>query len=289
MRSEAISIRKDERTTGERRGGITESDLSHQAQTLRNLHYSTKPLLLPNVWEVASARAVAGAGFPVIATSSYAVAASLGFPDADVMPTAAAFETVARIAASVDLPVTADLEAGYRLPAPELVERLLGAGAVGCNLEDTDHHGPDVLVPVERRAERPRAVREASEAAGVPIVINARIDVFLHEVGSPASRLLEAIERGKAYLAAGVDCLYPIGLTDLETIGAFVRAVGAPVNIWLRPDGPLRETLARVGVARISLPTGLFRRAMAEVRRAQIASSSANIGTYLSRRTWTDQ
>jgi len=241
-------------------------DPARQAATLRDLHHAAQPLLLPNVWDAATARAVADAGFPVIATSSLAVAASLGFPDDDSMPPDAAFSVVSRVAAAVDLPVTADLEAGYQLPPTEFVERMLAAGAVGCNLEDTDHHGPDVLVPVERQAERLHAVREASDAAGVPIVINARVDVFLHQFGDPESRLPEAIRRGKAYLAAGADCLYPIGLTDPETIAAFVQAVNAPVNIWLRPDGPSRETLARLGVARISLAAGLFRRSMAAVQ-----------------------
>lgn len=243
-------------------------DLARRAEKLRTLHHGSEPLLLPNVWDVASARAVAEAGFPVIATSSHAVAASLGFPDSDSIPAEAAFAAIARVAASVELPLTADLEAGYQLPAAELVERLLAAGAVGCNLEDTDHHGPNVLVPMERQAERLRAVREASAAAGVPVVINARIDVFLREPGDPESRLPEALRRGKAYLAAGADCLYPIGLTDHRAIETFVREVGAPVNIWLRPDGPSRDELARMGVARISLAAGLFRLAMAEVQRA---------------------
>lgn len=243
-------------------------DLTHMAETLRSLHHGSKPLLLPNVWDVASARAVADAGFPVIATSSLAVGASLGFPDADVMPRDEAFAAIARIAAGVALPVTADIEAGYRLPATELIERLLGAGAVGCNLEDTDHHGSEVLVPMERQAERLRAVREASDAAGVPVVINARIDIFLRDPGDSAAKLPEAILRGKAYLAAGADCLYPIGLTDPDAIETFVREMEAPVNIWLRPDGPSRQTLARLGVARISLAAGLFRLSLAEIRRA---------------------
>lgn len=244
------------------------TDLAHQAETLRRLHHDSQPLLLPNVWDVASARAVAEAGFPIVATSSHAVAASLGHPDTDSMPVEEAFGAIARIARAVEVPVTADLEAGYRLPAPELVERLLGAGAVGCNLEDTDHHGADVLVPIERQADRLRAVRQASQEAGVPVVINARIDVFLREVGDPQSRLPQAIRRGQAFIAAGADCLYPIGLGDPAAIEVFVREVGAPVNIWLRPDGPSRQTLAELGVARISLAGGLFRRAMVEITHA---------------------
>src|SRR5437588_601317 len=118
------------------------AEITRQADTLRHLHHGAAPLLLPNAWDVASARAVEEAGYPVIATSSYAVAASLGVPDADTMGPELAFGAIARIVASVDAPVTADLEGGYQLPAGELVDRLLSAGAVGCNLEDTDHHGP---------------------------------------------------------------------------------------------------------------------------------------------------
>lgn len=125
-----------------------------------------------------------------------------------------------------------------------------------------------MLVPIENHAERLRAAREASEQAGVPVVINARIDVFLRTEGNIDSQLSEAIRRGKAYLTAGADCLYPIGLIDPAAIETFVREVGAPVNIWLRPDSPSRETLARQDVARISPAAGLFRRAMAEVWRA---------------------
>lgn len=243
------------------------AELARQADALRRFHFGPEPLLLPNVWDVASARAVAEAGFPVIATSSYAVAASVGAPDSDAMPPELAFGVIARVAASVEAPVTADLEAGYRLPPGELVERLLQAGAVGCNLEDTDHHGSDVLVPVDRQVERLRAVRHASEAAGVPAVINARVDSFLREAGDPETRLMDAIRRGQAYVAAGADCVYPIGLTDPEAIETFVREVGAPVNIWLRPGGPTRQTLAGLGVARISLAAGLFRQSLATIER----------------------
>jgi 2-methylisocitrate lyase-like PEP mutase family enzyme len=244
------------------------TELRERAEMLRSLHHGREPLILPNVWDAASAGVVADAGFPVVATSSHAVAASLGYADTDSMPPEAAFAAVARIAAAADRPVTADIEAGYGLSPEDLVGRLLDAGAVGCNLEDSDHHGAGVLVPVDRQADWLRAVRDASETAGVPIVINARVDVFIREAGEPESRLPEAIRRGKAYLEAGADCVYPIGLTDRDAIAAFVREVAAPVNIWLRPDAPDRATLAELGVARISLAAGLFRRAMAEIRRA---------------------
>ena len=244
------------------------ANLAQQAELLRSLQHGSTPLMLPNAWDVASARAVEAAGFPVVATSSYAVADSLGLADDDSMPVAMAFSAIGRVATAVSVPVTADIEAGYQLSAVELVAALLGAGAVGCNIEDGDHHGSGVLVPMERQAEHLRAIRDASEAAGVSIVINARVDAFIREAGEPGSRLEEAIRRGKAYLAAGADCVYPIALRDEESIRTFVQEVGGPVNIWLRPDGPSRQALAELGVARISLATGLFRRSLTEIERA---------------------
>lgn len=244
------------------------ADLVQKANLLRSLHHGSPPLLLPNAWDVASARAVEEAGFPVVATSSSAVAESLGLSDADSMPPDLVFDVIARVAASVRVPVTADLEAGYQLSSPNLVARIIDSGVVGCNLEDTDHHGPDVLVPIDRQAERIRAVREASVAAGVPLVINARVDVFIREAGGSDGRLAEGIRRGKAYRDAGADCLYPIGLRDSAAIETFVREVEAPVNIWLRAGGPSLQTLSALGVARISLASGLFRRSLNEIKRA---------------------
>lgn len=246
----------------------TKTHLARQADTLRALHHGSQPLLLPNAWDVATAKAVVAAGFPVVATSSHAVAESLGFPDNDTMPADVAFGAVARIAEAVDVPVTADVEAGYELSATDFIARLLEAGAVGCNLEDSDHHGSGLLVPLERQVERLRAVRQAADAAAVPVVINARVDVFIRNAGEPDTQLDEAIRRGKAYLEAGADCIYPIVLSDPERIEILVRALAAPINIMLRPNGPSRQTLAELGVARISLATGLFRRAMSEVQRA---------------------
>ncbi len=152
--------------------------LAEQAGTLRRLHTGPLPLVLPNAWDVASARLVMKAGFPVVATSSGAIAATLGYEDNDSMPVDEAFGVVARIARSVSVPVTADVEAGYRLSPTDLVERLLDAGAVGCNLEDTDHHGGAGLVDADENAERLRAVRQAASEAGVDIVLNARVDVL---------------------------------------------------------------------------------------------------------------
>jgi 2-methylisocitrate lyase-like PEP mutase family enzyme len=148
--------------------------LAERATALRALHSGQRPLVLPNAWDVASARLVVKAGFPVVATSSGAIAATLGHQDDDSMPIGEAFGVVARIARNVPVPVTADLEAGYGVPPAELVNRLLDAGAVGCNLEDTDHHGGGGLIDADAHVERLGAIRQAANDAGVDIVLNAR-------------------------------------------------------------------------------------------------------------------
>jgi 2-methylisocitrate lyase-like PEP mutase family enzyme len=224
-------------------------------------------LVLPNVWDVASARAVAESGFPVLATSSSAVAASLGYEDGDSMPVDEVFGMIARISRAVDLPVTADVEAGYRLSPDELVGRLLAAGAVGCNIEDTDHHADGApLVPAAHQAERIAAIRAAAARAGVDVVVNARVDLFRRPSGDLAELTERAVERARAYREAGADCVYPIRLSDPELIATFVASVSAPVNILVQDDGPPLGELARLGIARASLAGGLFRAALAGVR-----------------------
>ncbi len=230
------------------------------------MHHAPDLLVLPNAWDVTTARIVEQAGFPVVATSSAAVAGSLGYPDDDTMDPDAAFAAVRRIAEAVAVPVTADLEAGYRLEPVELVQRLLDAGAVGCNLEDTDHHGPAVLVDVDVQAERLAAIRAASRAAGVEIVINARTDAFARRLGEPAEQIDEMIRRGRRYLEAGADCVYPILVADEDALRALVDGIGGPINVYLRAGVPPLATLQDIGGARVSLGRSLARTAHDAVR-----------------------
>jgi 2-methylisocitrate lyase-like PEP mutase family enzyme len=241
------------------------SGLAERAERLRAAHHEDLPLVLPNVWDAGGARLAEQAGFPAIATTSGGVAVSLGHADGQRTPVAEMFAAVGRIARAVTVPVTADLEAGYGLPPAEFVERLLAAGAVGCNLEDTDHAG-GALVAAEAQADRLAAVRAAADAAGVPIVINARVDVFVRQVGPPEERLAEGLRRARQYLAAGADCVYPILLEDASQLAAFVRDLGAPVNVMLRAGGPSLDGLARLGVARISVGSGLHHAGSAALR-----------------------
>jgi 2-methylisocitrate lyase-like PEP mutase family enzyme len=242
------------------------TDLGERAERLRALHQGPEPLVLPNVWDVASALAVERAGASAIATTSSGVAASLGYPDGEAIPATEMLAAVGRIAAAVDLPVTADLEAGYGLEASDLVAGLLDAGAVGLNLEDTDRgHEPAGLVETDVQANRLADIRRAATDQGVAVVINARIDVFLRGSGSFEERVDEAIIRGRAYVAAGADCVFPITLGEEEAIRRFVQGVEAPVNVLLRPGTPSIAALASIGVRRISVGGGLARHAIDDV------------------------
>ena len=254
------------------------TDLAAAATRLRALHRPGDPLVLPNAWDARSARLVVAAGFPVVATSSAAVAEALGFGDGDSMPPDEAFAAVARIAAAVPVPVTADLEAGYQLSPDEFVRRLLDAGAVGCNLEDSDHHGGGVLVPADEQARRLSAVRAAASAAGVDIVINARIDAFIRQVGDLDAVVAETVRRARLYVEAGADCVFPIHLADEDAIAAVVRDVGAPVNVTARRGAPTIGRLAELGVARVSFGSGMATAAYGALEEALARAQTGSAG-----------
>lgn len=215
------------------------------AETFRALHHAGAPLVLPNAWDPVSARLVAEAGYAAVATSSGAVARVIGYDDGQLTPPAEMFAAVARIVRAVDVPVSADVEAGYGLAPEELAERLLETGAVGCNLEDSTGAG---LTDVGQQADYLTAVRAA---AGAELVINARVDTFLHG-GSVA----DAIDRGRAYRRAGADCVYPI-FAPVSAIAELKEGIGGPLNAHAKPDGPTPAELAAAGATRISYGTSL--------------------------------
>jgi 2-methylisocitrate lyase-like PEP mutase family enzyme len=226
------------------------------AQTLRDLHVPGAPLVLPNAWDAASARLVEAAGFPVVATSSNAMAAVLGYPDGERAPVEDMLAAVARIARSVEVPVTVDFERGYRLAPAELVERLAAAGAVGVNLEDSDPASGE-LIGIDEQV----AFLAAVHAAGPDLVINARTDAFVRRAGSPQEQLASSLERGARYLAAGADCVYPIGAAGAEVIRALVDGIPGPVNVGFAPGMSSLAELAALGVARVSFGPRLQRSA----------------------------
>lgn len=252
------------------------TDLQSQCNLLRSLHRRGDPLLLPNAWDVATARAVVAAGFPVVATTSGGVAATLGYEDHEGAPGDEMLAAAARIARAVDVPVTVDAEAGYGMDPAELVAELRSMGAAGCNLEDSDYAAGRLRDP-DRHAEWLGAVRQAASERGYPLVINARIDVFLHPFlagagpGTQDELVPEAVRRANAYLEAGVDCVFPITLWERDALRRFTSDVRGPVNIVRLPQAPSLAELAAIGVARVSWGILLHGDAMARFEE-QLAS-----------------
>ena len=218
------------------------------ATTLRALHVPGNPVVLPNAWDAASARMVEQAGFPAVATSSFATSTILGYDDGEQAPVDEVLAAAAQVARSVSVPVTIDFERGYRLPPAELVERFIATGAVGLNLEDSDPATGSMVDP-SAQADFLAAVRAA---AGTELVINARIDAFLRKAGSPEEQLRTALDRGSRYLAAGADCVYPIGVGDLDLIGTLVKEISGPVNVAYGQGANSLADYTAQGVARIS-------------------------------------
>jgi 2-methylisocitrate lyase-like PEP mutase family enzyme len=246
-----------------------------RAQQFRRLHEADAPLLLFNAWDMISARVIAQS-FPAIATSSFAVAASLGYEDGEQVPLATVLAFVERLTAAVSLPVSVDFEGGYGDTAAavgETVDAIVRAGAVGINLEDGLRAGERVLVAPDLQAAKIAAARDAARSLGVPLFINARIDTFLLPAGSPDDCLDAALQRAQLYTEAGADGLFVPFLLDLALIERLTAAVALPVNIMAQPGCPGVEELARAGVRRISLGAWPLQAAMQ--RLAQIAAAVA--------------
>lgn len=243
-----------------------------RARTLRRMHDGPQPLLLPNAWDAGSARLFERRGFAAVATTSGGMAWSLGYQDGEQMPLDEVLAVVARMTRACGVPVTVDFEGGYGATPRDVatsVRAVIEAGAVGVNLEDgMPGHGP--LRPIDEAAARIAAARDAATASGVPLVINARVDLWLHDVPAAAApdRMDEALRRARAYLAAGADCIYPIGLHDRAELAGLVRALGAPINVGAAPGVPSLAELARIGVSRVSTATRLAALALGAVDRA---------------------
>ena len=236
-----------------------------KAETFRALHHGPDILLLANTSDAATSRVVVEVGYPAVATTSAGVAWAQGYPDGEIIPPEEMAAVVARIAQSVDVPVTADMEAGY------------GAGAVGRNLEDSDPHaGGHPFYDFDSSVERILAGRAAADEFGVPIVINARVDAFAGKaLGSNEwnAALDEAARRGNAYLEAGADCAFVPFVRDAETIAALVRDIDGPVNTLSGAPSPTVPELRKIGVRRVSVggllslaAATLFRNAAEELR-----------------------
>lgn len=252
-----------------------------KAELLRKLHSGGKILVLPNAWDVASARVLEELRYPAIATTSAGVAFALGYPDGQRISRDEMLEVVARIARSVKVPVTADMESGYRKTPTEIAETaraIVEAGAVGLNFEDVTGDTEDTHVGIPLQVEKIRVLRETSAGLGVPLVINARTDVYLMPIGPEATRFERTVERLRAYRAAGADCLFAPGVSDRVTIEKLVKGVAAPLNVLLTPQCPPIPELEKMGVARASAGSSVMRATLGLVRR--IGKELMEKGTY---------
>ena len=251
-----------------------------KAEDFRTLHHGKRILVLPNAWDVPSARVFENAGFPAIATSSAGLLVSLGYPDGEAIPRDEFVSAVGRIAKVLSVPLSVDVVAGFGKTSKVVlttVRAILKAGAIGINIEDFEH-STKKLFPIGRQAENVKAIRKLGETTGIPLVINARTDAFRFAEGDDEQRLKEAIRRTSAYRDAGADCVYPMGLVNADTISRFVKAVDFPTNVMVRKGLPPVSELERLGVARVSFGPSPAYAAMGLLKRA--AKEVLEKGTY---------
>src|SRR5712664_373181 len=241
-----------------------------KAERFRNLHRGPRILALPNAWDVASARILEEVGYPAIATSSAAIAFSLGYPDGQRVSRDQMLDVVGRIARAVRVPVTADMESGYGTTVQDMMETakaVIAAGAIGMNLEDVTGDDESSHMEISLQQEKIRTIREASSSLGVPLVLNARTDIYLMPIGEASTRFERTVERLRAYCQAGADCVFAPGVSDRDTIAELVKAIAAPLNILISPNCPSLTELEKMGVARVSAGCALMRAALGLVRR----------------------
>ena len=246
-----------------------------KAKAFEALHRKGTPVVLYNIWDAGTAKAVAEGGAKALATGSWSVAAAQGYADGQKLPMDVLIATARSIAASTDLPLSVDFEGAYSTDpsgAAANVEQLIEAGAIGINFED-QVVGGDGLHPVEKQAARIRAIREMADRRGIAFFINARTDLFLREgdLAKHAGLVEEALERGKAYAAAGADGFFVPWLIDEGLIEKVCAASPLPVNIMMRPGAPDVKTLAKLGVSRVSYGPGPYRAMMEKLKEAAAA------------------
>ncbi len=237
-----------------------------RAELFTGLHVPGRPIVLPNAWDAASAWIIQQAGAAAVATSSAAIAWSLGCADGNAMSRQEAAAAIARIARAVDVPVTADIETGYGESDDELaatIRAVLDAGAVGVNLEDS---GGAPLWPIEDAAHRILVARRTAEEVGIPLHINARTDVYFARVGPPEARFAVTLDRAAALLAAGANSIFVPGVSDLDLISQLTRGIDAPVNILAGPASGSVAELAEAGVGRISTGSSLATSVLSALR-----------------------
>ena len=252
-----------------------------KAEKLRALHQTARPLVLVNAWDVVSARIIEDLGFPAVATTSAGVAWAEGFADGERISRDHMLARVKRIAQALHVPLTADLEGGYGYTvrdAEATAHGAIEAGAVGLNFEDA-HPEEKSLIDIELQAARVAAIREVATKLNVPLVINARTDAYLADIGdNDVWRLKETIRRGNDYLRAGADVVFVPGVTDEPTIKTLVSEIGGPINVLAGPSTPSIERLRDFGVARVSVGSGAIGYALARFR--DVASRLRDGGSF---------
>jgi 2-methylisocitrate lyase-like PEP mutase family enzyme len=245
-----------------------------KAQDFRGLHHGKRILILPNAWDVPSARVFENAGFPAVATSSAGLMVSLGYPDGEVMDRDEFVSAVRRIARVLLVPLSVDIVAGFGKTTKEVlttVKAILKAGGIGINIEDFVH-ATKKLYPIERQVENVRGIRKLGDTVGIPLVINARTDALRFGTGDEEAKFAEAVRRAIAYRDAGADCVYPMGLIEAVSIRRFLKELDFPINVMVRKGLPPITDLENLGVARVSFgpsasyaTMGLLKRAAKEV------------------------
>ncbi len=247
---------------------------AEKATRLVNLHQKGNPLMLYNIWDAGGAKAVEEAGAPAVATGSWSMAAAHGYDDGEAIPLDFVLRIVERICASVDVPVTVDFEGGYATDPDEVAEnvrKVIRAGAVGINFEDRVVKG-DGLHEISVQTARIRAIKAVAADEGVPLVLNARTDLFLGtDPASHEGHLAEALERGAAYAQAGANCFFVPGLTDARLISEVTENASLPVNVMMMGEQKSIKVVASLGVSRASYGPGPFLEFLANVKRAYAA------------------
>jgi 2-methylisocitrate lyase-like PEP mutase family enzyme len=251
-----------------------------KAQTFRELHHGRRILILPNAWDVPSARVFENEGLPAVATSSAGLMVSLGYPDGEVIGRDEFVSAVERIARVVSVPLSVDIVAGFGVTTQEVlttVKAILRIGAIGINIEDFVHTAK-TLYPMERQVESVKAIRKLGETTGIPLVINARTDALRFGTGDEEAKFKEAVRRAIAYRDAGADCVYPMGLIEADSIRRFVKQLDFPINVMVRRGLPTIKELESLGVARLSFGPSASYAAMGLLKRA--AREVQENGTY---------
>ncbi len=252
-----------------------------RAIKFRELHGGPHILVLPNAWDAASAKIFEQSGFAAVGTTSAGIAAVFGYADGEQISRREVLMLIGRIAQTVELPVSADIEAGYGGTLAALgrtIEMVITAGAVGINLEDSTQRLDKPLADLAFQVDKLKTVREVAAELGVPLFINARTDVYLRAVGKESSRFGETVHRANAYREAGSDCSFIIGVQDRETIAALVREIDGPVNVLATAHSPSISELEQLGVKRVSFGSGPMRATLSRIR--EIAQELSAQGTY---------